>query len=84
MLIGVEGPSDTVKFPNTLKIRGMAFVDEAGNVLGGTTPVKVSPKGLEILSRVQIFEGRAWTPPTLVGKKLYVRNRKDIMAYQIP
>lgn len=32
----------TVKFPNTLKIRGMALVDEAGNVLGGTTPMKIT------------------------------------------
>ena len=31
----------TVKFPNTLKIRGFAFVDEAGNVLGGVTPTTV-------------------------------------------
>lgn len=31
----------TVKFPNTLKVRGMATVDEVGNVLGGATPLQV-------------------------------------------
>ncbi len=31
----------TVKFPNTLKIRGSATVDEVGNVLGGATPLQV-------------------------------------------
>lgn len=45
---------------------------------------KVSPKGLNILSSVELFDGRAWTPPTLIGKTLYIRNRTDIMAYALP
>jgi hypothetical protein len=32
----------TVQFPNVLRVQGRAIVDEAGNVLGGTTPLKVS------------------------------------------
>lgn len=44
----------------------------------------VSPEKLTIHSKHQLFEGRAWTPPTLIGKTLYVRNRTDIMAVQLP
>lgn len=43
----------------------------------------VSPTGLEVRSKVELFEGRAWTPPSLVGSTLYVRNRKDIMALDL-
>jgi hypothetical protein len=36
-----------------------------------------------VLSRAQILENRAWTPPTLVGRTLYVRDRKTIAAYDL-
>lgn len=55
-------------------------LDEEGTL----SLAKVSPQGLEILSRIRLFEGRAWTPPTLVGKTLFIRNRTDIMAYALP
>lgn len=44
----------------------------------------VSPAGLKVHSKVELFQGRAWTPPSLVGKTLYVRNRTDIMALELP
>ena len=31
----------TVRFPSVLKVKGIVFVDEAGNVLGGATPTTV-------------------------------------------
>jgi outer membrane protein assembly factor BamB len=45
---------------------------------------KISPAELQILSKAALFDGRAWTPPTLVGKRLYIRNRTDVMAYELP
>jgi outer membrane protein assembly factor BamB len=45
---------------------------------------KPAPDGLTILAEAQLFDGRAWTPPTLVGNTLYVRNRTDIMAFELP
>lgn len=43
----------------------------------------VSPQGLKVLARAPILENRAWTPPTLAGTTLYVRDRKTIAAYEL-
>ena len=43
-----------------------------------------SPNGLKILAEKQLFDARAWSPPTLVGKTLFVRNREAIMAFDLP
>ena len=43
----------------------------------------VSPQGLKVLARAPILENLAWTPPTLVGSTLYVRDRKTIAAYDL-
>jgi outer membrane protein assembly factor BamB len=43
-----------------------------------------SPEGLEIKAQCRLFDARAWTAPTLVGNQLYVRNRTDVMAYELP
>jgi hypothetical protein len=57
----------------------LIILDEDGT-LGLAT---VSPQGMNVLSRAQILEHRAWTPPTLVGRTLYVRDRRTIAAYQL-
>jgi outer membrane protein assembly factor BamB len=57
----------------------LIILDEDGT-LGLAT---VSPQGLKVLARAQILEHRAWTPPTLVGTTLYVRDRKTIAAYNL-
>jgi outer membrane protein assembly factor BamB len=57
----------------------MIVLDEDGT-LGLAT---VSPQGLQVLSRARILENRAWTPPTLIGKTLYVRDRKTMAAYDL-
>ena len=46
-------------------------------------PRHVSPQGLKVLARAPILENLAWTPPTLVGTTLYVRDRKTIAAYDL-
>ena len=43
----------------------------------------VSPQGLKVLARAQILNHLSWTPPTLVGTKLYVRDRKTMAAYEL-
>ena len=57
----------------------LILLDEDG-VLGLAL---VSSQGLQVLARAQILESRAWTPPTLVGRTLYVRDRKTIAAYDL-
>ena len=45
---------------------------------------RVSRAGLAVLGRKKLFEGRAWTPPTVLDKSVYVRNQSHIMAVELP
>jgi outer membrane protein assembly factor BamB len=44
---------------------------------------RMSPQKLEVLSKAQVLESIAWTPPTLVGTHLFVRDRKSIIAFDL-
>jgi hypothetical protein len=39
-----------------------------------------SPQGLKVLSKVPLLTQLSWTVPTLAGNKLYLRDRRTIMA----
>ena len=54
----------------------LVILDEDGT-LGLAT---VTPEGLQVLAQRPVLENLAWTPPTLVGTKLYARDRKNIAA----
>ena len=55
------------------------MVDEDGN-LGLAT---VSPDGLKVLAKAPVLESNAWTAPSLSGTRLYVRDRKSILALDL-
>ena len=55
------------------------ILDEDGT-LGLATP---TPQGLTVHSRVDLLTSRAWTVPTLVGTRLYLRDRSNIMALEL-
>jgi len=57
----------------------MIVLDEDG-VLGLAT---VSPQGLKVLAKASVLQHLAWTPPTLVGTTLYVRDRQTISAFDL-
>ena len=44
---------------------------------------KVSPEKFEVLSKASVLQSIAWTPPTLVGTRLYVRDRKTVEAFDL-
>jgi outer membrane protein assembly factor BamB len=50
---------------------------------GQLTLATASPEGLTILSQCKITEKYSFTVPTLVGKTLYVRDRKHMMALDL-
>jgi outer membrane protein assembly factor BamB len=54
-------------------------LDEDGR-LGLAT---VSPEGIKVLARASILDHLSWTPPTLSGTKLFVRDRKTIAAFDL-
>ena len=43
----------------------------------------VTPDGLQVHARAPVLTSNAWTPPTLVGSMLYVRDRRDILALDL-
>lgn len=55
------------------------LLDEDGKLALAT----VSPEGMKILSEAQVLERTAWAAPTLAGKTLYIRDRKQIMALDL-
>jgi outer membrane protein assembly factor BamB len=55
------------------------ILDEDGQ-LGLAT---CTPEKFEIVSKANILDKVAWTVPTVVGKTLYVRDQKNIMAFDI-
>ncbi|HZM60315.1 MAG TPA: PQQ-binding-like beta-propeller repeat protein [Vicinamibacterales bacterium] len=55
------------------------ILDEDG-ALGLAT---VSPQGIKVLARANVLSHLAWTPPTLVGTTLYVRDRQNIAAFNL-
>ena len=42
-----------------------------------------SPDAIQVFSKAQVLENKAWTPPTLIGTKLYLRDRKTIKALDL-
>jgi len=57
----------------------LVIIDENGDL----ALASVSDEGLRVHARKQILTSNAWTPPTLVGSTLYVRDRKDILALEL-
>jgi outer membrane protein assembly factor BamB len=45
--------------------------------------VKLSPEGLKINYSFQVLENLSWTPPSIAGTRLYVRDRKSIAAIEL-
>ncbi len=57
----------------------LVLLDEDGNL----ALAMVSPEGLKVLARAEVLSKNAWTQPTLVGTRLYLRDRKVIRAYDL-
>jgi len=54
-------------------------LDEEGDL----ALVSLSPQGMQVRWRVPLLQSNAWTVPTLVGTKLYVRDRRTMMAVDL-
>jgi outer membrane protein assembly factor BamB len=47
--------------------------------------VQLTPQGMKIVSQAQTpLANPAWTPPTLAGQTLYLRDRATIVAFDLP
>ncbi len=57
----------------------LVIVDEGGDL----AIASAGPNGLTVHARAELLTENAWTPPTLVGTRLYVRDRKNIAAVEL-
>lgn len=57
----------------------LLILDEDGDLALGTP----GAEGIEIHSRAAVLDRTAWTVPTLVGTRLYLRNRNEILALDL-
>ena len=57
----------------------LIILDEDGNLALATA----TPTELKVLSKVSVLKNLAWTAPTLVGTKLYLRDRHTITALDL-
>jgi len=55
----------------------LIILDEDGKL----TMAKPSGKGLEPISQAQVLTSESWTAPSLVGTRLYVRNRAEMAVF---
>jgi len=65
---------------NTLLVGDRAIMLDEDGVLHLAT---LAPDGLKEICRFQILENLAWTPPSIAGTRLYVRDRKSIAAIEL-
>ena len=57
----------------------IVVIDEDGEI----AIASVTDGGLDVHARASLLTGNAWTPPSLVGTRLYVRDRRDILALDL-
>jgi hypothetical protein len=57
----------------------LIMVEEDGDLALAT----VSPEGVKVLAKAALLSSNAWTVPSLVGSRLYVRDRKVAMALDL-
>jgi hypothetical protein len=55
------------------------FLDENGQFV----IARFSPKGVNILDAYQLLTRVSWTAPTLVGTRIFMRDRKHILAVEL-
>jgi hypothetical protein len=65
----------------TLLLAGgkLIILDEDGNLAVATA----TPEKLEVHARAKILERFAWTAPTLVGTRLYVRDERTLKCLDL-
>ena len=57
----------------------LVILDEDGEL----AVASVTLNGLQVHARAPALTSNAWTPPTLVGSTLYVRDRHQILALDL-
>jgi outer membrane protein assembly factor BamB len=59
--------------------RRLLILDENGKLTLATP----GAEGLVVHAQAQVFSGRSWTAPTILGTRLFARDRKEIVALEL-
>ena len=54
-------------------------LDQDGNLM----IAHPSPQGFKIVAKAPLLTNLSWTPPALVGTRLYIRDRRSLMAVEL-
>jgi outer membrane protein assembly factor BamB len=54
-------------------------LDQDGNLM----LAQPSPQGFKVVAKAELLTNLSWTPPTLAGTKLYIRDRRSLMAVDL-
>jgi outer membrane protein assembly factor BamB len=46
--------------------------------------VRADPEKLNELTRIEVFDGKTWNHPVLVGERLYLRNGEEAVGLEMP
>jgi outer membrane protein assembly factor BamB len=57
----------------------LVLLDEDGQL----ALVRLTPQGMSVMAKAAVLTHTAWTPPTLAGTNLYLRDRKMIVALDL-
>lgn len=57
----------------------LILLDEDGTL----ALIEATPAGLKVLAKESLLQHTSWTPPTLSGSTLYLRDRKSLMALNL-
>jgi outer membrane protein assembly factor BamB len=57
----------------------LILLDEDGHLALATA----TPEKLIVHAKVQVLERNTWTPPTLTGSRLFIRDRKSLRAFDL-
>jgi outer membrane protein assembly factor BamB len=49
----------------------------------GALGLAISPQGLKVLAKTNVLNHLSWTPPTLAGTMLFVRDRRTMAAFEL-
>jgi hypothetical protein len=59
--------------------RKLITLDQDGNLI----LAEPSPQGFKILAKAALMTNLSWTPPVLAGTRLYLRDRRSLMAVEL-
>jgi hypothetical protein len=78
-IFALDTATGKVVWSHDLMNKKLIILDEDGN-LGLATPTST---GLNVIAKAPLLSNISWTTPTLVGTKLYLRDRKNLVALEL-